>query len=96
MKAPMRIVKNSIRPLDMNTTDNPAYDPNALLDYVLKKYELKNDAELSRALEVMPPVVSKIRHGRQPISANILLRIHDFTQEPMDTLRVVLGVPTYR
>ncbi|MCE2832276.1 MAG: hypothetical protein LW709_09535 [Oxalobacteraceae bacterium] len=41
--------------------DQIAYDPNNLLDSLIEKLHLKNDAALSRALEVAPPVISKIR-----------------------------------
>ncbi len=44
--------------------DQLAYDPNNLLDTLIEKLHLKNDAALSRALEVAPPVISKIRHRR--------------------------------
>ena len=40
------------------------YDPDRLLASLISKLNLKNDAALSRALEVSPPVISKIRHRR--------------------------------
>ena len=40
--------------------EQETYDPNRLLDTLLEKMHLKNDAALSRALEVAPPVISKI------------------------------------
>jgi hypothetical protein len=43
-----------------------SYNPNHLLDILLGKMQLKNDAALSRMLEVAPPVISKIRHHRRP------------------------------
>ena len=49
--------------------DQVAYDPNNLLDSLIEKLHLKNDAALSRALEVAPPVISKIRHRRLPVQA---------------------------
>ena len=45
-------------------SDEIDYDPNNLLDTLIKQLHLKNDAALSRALEVAPPVISKIRHRR--------------------------------
>ena len=53
--------------------------PNKFLNTLLKKLNLKNDAALSRALEVAPPVISKIRHGKLPIGATLLLRAHELT-----------------
>ena len=40
-------------------SDDIDYDPNNLLDTLIKQLHLKNDAALSRALEVAPPVISK-------------------------------------
>jgi plasmid maintenance system antidote protein VapI len=50
---------------------------NDLLDMLLDKPGMKNDAALDRALEVAPPVISKIRHGRLPIGASLLIRMHE-------------------
>jgi hypothetical protein len=70
----------------MNSTrlaDQVAYDPNNLLDALIEKLSLKNDAALSRALEVAPPVISKIRHRRLPVGASLLIRMQD--------LRILMG-----
>lgn len=48
-----------------------------LLDAVIAKIGLKNDAALSRILEVAPPVISKLRHGVLQVGANILIRMHE-------------------
>lgn len=50
---------------------------NKLLDTLIKKMNLKNDAELCRALEVQPPIISKIRHRKLTVGATILLRMHE-------------------
>jgi plasmid maintenance system antidote protein VapI len=55
------------------------YNPNQLLDTMLGKMMLKNDAALARALEVAPPVISKIRHHRLPVGASMLIRMHEVT-----------------
>ena len=54
-----------------------SFVPNKLLDTLIERMNLKNDAALSRALEVAPPVISKIRHRTLPIGATILLRMHE-------------------
>ena len=54
-----------------------AYDPNNLITSLIRKLKLKNDAALSRALEVEPPLISKIRHGRLPVGASMLIRMHE-------------------
>ena len=53
------------------------YDPNGLLDAITAKLELKNDAALSRALDVAPPVVSKMRHHRLLVGSTLILRLLD-------------------
>ena len=67
------------------------YDPNNLLDKVLKHLQLKNDAALSRALDVGPPLISKMRHARLPVGGAILLRMHEVTGLSVRALREMLG-----
>ncbi|MYM25759.1 hypothetical protein GTP46_24325 [Duganella sp. FT135W] len=50
-------------------------EPNALIDYLLTENNIANDAALSRALEVAPPVISKIRNNRLYVGATLRLRI---------------------
>ena len=72
-------------------TDQPAYDPNHLLDSLIEKLHLKNDAALSRALEVAPPVISKIRHRRLPVGASLLIRMHEVSDLSIRELRSLMG-----
>jgi len=71
--------------------DQIAYDPNNLLDSLIEKLNLKNDAALSRALEVAPPVISKIRHRRLPVGASLLIRMHEVSDLSIRELRVLMG-----
>jgi hypothetical protein len=71
--------------------DQVAYDPNHLLDSLIEKLGLKNDAALSRALEVAPPVISKIRHRRLPVGASLLIRMHEVSDLSIRDLRVLMG-----
>lgn len=70
---------------------SPAYDPNKLVDSLLEKLHLKNDAALSRALEVAPPVISKIRHRRLPVGASLLIRMHEESELSITDLRNLMG-----
>jgi len=72
-------------------SDKVAYDPNNLLDSLIEKLHLKNDAALSRALEVAPPVISKIRHRRLPVGASLLIRMHEVSNLTIRELRVLMG-----
>jgi len=61
----------------------------ALLDYLLKTYKIKNDAQLSKALNVMPPVISKIRNRKYPVSAVMILEIHEQFEMPIKQIKVL-------
>lgn len=74
-----------------DATVSTPYDPNHLLDALLGKLLLKNDAALSRALEVAPPVISKIRHRRLPVGASLLIRMHEISEWSIHDLRGLMG-----
>ncbi|MDQ9169657.1 helix-turn-helix transcriptional regulator [Oxalobacteraceae bacterium R-40] len=65
-------------------------DPDHLLDMLKALKDLQNDAALSHALQVAPPIISKIRNGRMNISPGMLLRIHDVFGIPLADLRKLL------
>jgi hypothetical protein len=67
------------------------YNPNKFLDAMLDNLRLKNDAALCRKLEIGPPVISKIRHGRLPVGGALLIRIHEVTGLNIADLRFLLG-----
>ncbi|MCM1513080.1 MAG: hypothetical protein NC112_08255 [Oxalobacter formigenes] len=67
------------------------YNPNRLLDMLIRKLSLKNDAALARALEVAPPVISKIRHNRLPVGASLLIRMHEVSGMSIYELREEMG-----
>ena len=76
--------------------DPEHYNPNRVLDAIIHKLQLKNDAALSRALEVAPPVISKIRHKTLPIGATILLRMHEVSDFSIRELRALMSSPAER
>lgn len=55
----------------------------------------KNDAALARFLDVGPPVISKIRHGRLPVGTELMIRAHDKTKGPsrlsLDKIRELIA-----
>lgn len=68
----------------------------ALLNTVMTNLRLPNDAALARALDVGPSMISKLRHGRSNVTADLLLRIHEETNLPIRTLKSMLadgGIP---
>jgi hypothetical protein len=76
--------------LDLKSEDFN-YDPNNLLDTLIKQLNLKNDAALSRSLEVAPPVISKIRHRHLPVGASLLIRMHEISDVSIKDLRALMG-----
>ena len=65
-------------------------DPNILLDTLIEKLNLKNDAALSRVLEVAPPVISKLRHGSLPIGPTMLIRMHEVSDLGIREMRALM------
>lgn len=74
-----------------DSTGKVSFDPDALLNFIIVKQNLKNDAALARALEVAPPVISKIRHRRLPVGASLLIRMHEMTDLSIRELRNLMG-----
>lgn len=71
--------------------DELQYDPDRLLDEIIRKLRLRNDAALSRVLDVAPPVISKIRKRRLGIGASLLIRMHEATYIDIKDLRALMG-----
>lgn len=68
-----------------------SYDPNNLLDALLEMLKLKSDTALSRALEVTPQVISKIRHHRIAVGAGLLIKMHEVSEMSIKDLRILMG-----
>jgi len=83
-----------VRGANMDTktlVDQLQYDPDNLLTALIRKLNLKNHAALARALDVEQTVISKIRHGKLPVSASMLIRMHEVTHLSIEDLRSLLG-----
>lgn len=76
---------------DLTQPADTTYDPNRLIDALLDRLRLKNDAALCRVLDISPPIISKIRHGRLPVGASILIRMHEETGLHVRQLRELMG-----
>lgn len=61
----------------MNENRYKADMSGGLFDVLIAENELKNDAALARFLKVQPPIISKIRHGRSRITAELLIHFYD-------------------
>jgi transcriptional regulator with XRE-family HTH domain len=78
----------------MKPTQSSACHDNAhcLLDSVILRQRLKNDAELSRRLMLAPSSISKIRRGRNIASDEILLRIHEVFDISIAELKLLMAM----
>lgn len=65
---------------------------NEVLDWAITNNGLKNDAALARALEVAPPVISKVRHGRLPIGSTLIVKLHEMTDVSVRDIKRKLGL----
>jgi len=59
----------------------------ALFEYLMKRYKLKNDKELSTLLWSSPSVISRIRNGELRITAKMILFIYDKTKLSIEDIR---------
>ncbi len=62
----------------------------ALLDFLIKKHKLKNDAALSRALDVRPSVLSKIRARTMGVSGDMKILIYKKTGMSIEHIERIL------
>lgn len=68
---------------------NPRYT-HKLLDTLIERFSLKNDAALCRALEAEPPMVSKIRNGHSGVSDHMILMVHERLAVPVAEIRELI------
>lgn len=78
-------------PIDNTSEVRAIYDPNNLLDFLIEKLKLKNDAALSSVLEVAPPIISKIRRRHLSVGASLLIRMHEVSDLAIVELRALMG-----
>ena len=87
--APMQLAAAST-PRLRNWNTRPAHVSCRLLDTLLAKLDLKNDAALARRLEVVAPTISRIRQGRIEVSAAVILRMHEVSGLAVSELRELI------
>jgi hypothetical protein len=78
----------------MNILADPGdtyYNPAKLLDTIRRDLSLRNDAALARSLDLQAPLLSKIRNAKLPISAGVLVRLHEVSGRSIDDLRFLMG-----
>lgn len=60
-----------------------------LLDYLLEKFEIKNDRQLGVRLGVKQPIISRIRNGKAQVSADMILKIHETFEVPVKDIKAL-------
>lgn len=63
---------------------------NAIFDRAISDNRLKNDAALSRLLEVDPPVISKMRRNKLDVGPSIILSLVELGGIPLADIRAVI------
>jgi plasmid maintenance system antidote protein VapI len=61
-----------------------------LLDELLKRFEIKNDRQLSDRLDVAPPVISRIRNKKANASSDFIIRVHEVFGLPIAEIKELL------
>jgi hypothetical protein len=74
-----------------DTDDANAYAPEALLNALLDKLQLKHDAELARILKMEKRLLGDIRAGRLQISGSMLMQMQEASGIAIEELRRILG-----
>jgi transcriptional regulator with XRE-family HTH domain len=77
--------------VDTTLLNDPDYNPVPLLDAASRVLGVRNDRQLAFAIGEAPSRISRIRHKRAPVTAEILLRFHAATDLPIRTLRNLMG-----
>jgi hypothetical protein len=84
------VTKKSASPPPFSLSHASLSNPNRLLDTLLLKLQIRNNAALSRLLDVAAPVLSNIRHGRSSVGPSLLLRMHDVSGISIRELKALL------
>lgn len=71
--------------------DGIKYQPSRLFDAIRKNCALKTDSELAVLLGIGNGQICKVRHGSQPLSGQLLLRIHEVTGIEIRQLKMLMG-----
>lgn len=66
-------------------------DVNNLLNYLITRFALKNDAALAKTLAVSRPTICKLRYGHSSLSAGILILMHEQFDISVRELRFIAG-----
>jgi hypothetical protein len=78
-------------PKGLRANTSSQFQPGKLLDQLISHMGLRNDAALSRMLELSAPTISKIRRRALPVSATVLVQMHEVSGLTIRDLRALMG-----
>lgn len=61
--------------------------PHRLLDHIIVAYKLKSDRQLAQHIGVAPSTICKIRSRTHLLSADVMIKLHDYTKMPIESIR---------
>jgi hypothetical protein len=67
------------------------YNPNNLLNELIKHLALKNDAALAKTLNISYLIIDKIRQLTQPVSGTLLILMQEKSGFSLSKLRMLMG-----
>lgn len=73
-------------------TEVSSYDPVGFINFASTMLAVRTDARLGEELNLTPPSISKIRHGKLPVPSATLIRFHELSGVPFTEIRRVLNV----
>lgn len=68
-----------------------SYNPEPLLDAISQAISVRSDNALAKALGITQGAMSKIRNKHKPVSAEVLLRMHDISGLSIRQMRNLMG-----
>lgn len=71
--------------------ENPHYDPETLLDTLMRLLGVRNDRQLAARLEVNPSLICKVRKRRLSVAPALLITMHEETDLSLRQLRALMG-----
>jgi hypothetical protein len=77
--------------MDQEQRETVVYNPNHLIDALIRHLGLTGDGALSRKLKVTKSVIKNIRDGQIPVGASMLMWMHEATGISITELRALMG-----
>ena len=68
------------------------YQPNALIDHLITRFNIRTDAALAKMMELQPPTISKMRHGKMSLTPSFILKVHDTFDIPIKEIKQIADV----